>query len=189
MQLAGSLHLLPLITEARVVCKWLEFAKLVFVLQPSIANAARNQLRQFRIAERKPPSRGHAVGDVEKFVGVQLVKVMQNGLLQQLAMQGSDAIDGVRADGGKVGHAHVLLALLVNQRESRNSSFIVRKPLTKLAQEAGINFEDDLQVPRQQLRKQRQRPFLKRLRQQGVICVSQRLLRDAPGSVPIQSVD
>ncbi len=96
MQLAGSLHLLPLITEARVVCKWLEFAKLVFVLQPSIANAARNQVRQFRIAERKPPSRGHAVGDVEKFVGVQLVKAAcRTALLQQLAMQGSDAVDSM----------------------------------------------------------------------------------------------
>src|SRR4029450_8749326 len=51
-------------------------------------------------------------------------------------------------------------------------------------QEADVNCIDDLQVPRQDMLKKSDRPLLQRLRQQGVIRVPQRCLREPPGLLP-----
>ena len=55
-----------------------------------------------------------------------------------------------------------------------------------LVEEAAVDLVDDLQVPRQRLAEQAQRPLLQRLGQQRVVGVAEGRDRDRPGLVPVE---
>ena len=65
-------------------------------------------------------------------------------------MQGGDAVDVVAGDRGQVGHAHGLVALLVDDRELGQDWVVARVMELDLGQEAPVDFVDQLQVAGQQ---------------------------------------
>ena len=101
-------------------------------------------------------------------------------------MQRGHAVDGVAAHAGQVRHAHIALAVLVDQRQSAQQGVITREGGAHFLQEGGVDFENDLQMPWQHRAEQRQRPALQRLGQQGVVGVGEGLAGDVPGFVPLQ---
>ncbi len=103
-------------------------------------------------------------------------------------MQLGDAIDGVAADGGEVGHSHVLLVVIVDNRHALQASVVAGEALADLIEKAAIDLVDDLDVAGQQGTEQRQGPALEGLGQQGVVGVAEGVGGDVPGLVPTQAV-
>ncbi|MNM92764.1 hypothetical protein D3C81_1051080 [compost metagenome] len=103
-------------------------------------------------------------------------------------MQLRHAVDGVTANARQMGHAHVALTMLADQREPRQPRFVAIETDAHLVQEARVDLVDDFQVARQDALEQRQRPLLQRLRQQGVVGVGEGAAGDVPGFVPGQAM-
>ena len=85
---------------------------------------------------------------------------MQDGFLQQLAVQGGHSIHSVRADGGQVRHPNILRAVFVNQRDTGEEIIVPGTFCPNFVEEAAIDFVDDLEMSGQQLGKERQGPLL-----------------------------
>ena len=76
----------------------------------------------------------------------------------------------------------------VDQREAPEKLVVAGITLTHVVQEAAVDLVDDLEVPRQELAEERQRPLLERLGQQRVVRVAAGSLRDCPGLIPVHRV-
>ena len=76
-------------------------------MQPAVADARGDELREAGIAHGDKAARRDAVGDVAKFLRPQLGEIAQHGLLQQLGVELRDAVDRVAADAREMGHAHI----------------------------------------------------------------------------------
>ena len=134
------------------------------VTQPSPTRLVQ-ELRQRRVAEHEEAARRDAVGHVVEALGPELREVPEHGLPQQLGMQRGNAVDRVAADGREVGHAHALLARLVDQRQARDARVVAGVRAPDLVEEAAVDLVDDLERPRQQAAEERQPPGLERLGQ------------------------
>ena len=144
--------------------------------------------REIRIAQDHPASRRHAVGDVVESLRIEVVEVAEDAVFEQLGVQRGDAVDRVAADARQVRHADGLLAPLVDQRHPRHPLVVVRIANPDLVEEPAIDFEDDLEMPRQKRAEQRQRPLFERFGQQRVVRVRERLPRHVPRRVPVHQV-
>ena len=138
--LGRELHRAPLLLELRVVRQRLQFAELVEVAQPAVADAVGDELGEGRIADGHEPARGDAVGDVAELLRPELGEVAHHRLLEQLGVQPRDAVDAVAADGGEIGHAHIPRAALVNERHPRHAAFVAREAGADLVEEAAVDF-------------------------------------------------
>ncbi len=123
--------------------------------------------------ERHPAPRRHAVRLVRELLGPQLGEVMQHVLLQQLRVQVRHAVDRVAADAREIGHAHVALAVLVDERESRDARLVAEEAQARFVEEARVDFVHDLEMARQHLAERCDGPALERFRQQRVVGVAE----------------
>ena len=71
-----------------------------------IAKRSGDEGTQRGVAESQPPTGCHTIGLVLKLVRPQVGKVLEDGLLDDLGMDGRDTVDGVRGNHGQVRHAH-----------------------------------------------------------------------------------
>ena len=158
------------------------------VLQPAVADARGDELRQAGIAHGDEPPRRDAVGHVAKFFRPQLGEIAQHGLLQQLGVELRDAVDRVAADAREVRHAHVARPAFIDEREPREPRVVAGKSGAHFVEEAAVDFEDDLEMPRKQRAEEIDRPLLQRLGEQRVIRVGEGRARDRPRFVPAERV-
>jgi hypothetical protein len=100
-------------------------------------------------------------------IGSEIVEVTEDVALQQLGMKPGDAVDGVAANHGEVGHPDRLITRLVDQRHTPKPVEITREGVVYLLEEAPVDLVDDLEVARQHPREERERPLLERFRQTG----------------------
>src|SRR5690349_11738435 len=103
-------------------------------------------------------------------------------------MKPGDAINGVTADAGKMRHSHVAATTFINERKARNPFVVGRKTRAHSIQKTLIDLVNDLEMSRQQFAKKINAPFLQRLRQQGVIGVSESRARYIPCFFPAKSM-
>ncbi len=116
------------------------------------------------------------------------MEIPHHGLGQQLRVQLGHPIDGVTAHRRQMGHAHIARTALIDNRQPCQTLRLMGKPHAYLIEKTAVDLVNDLQMARQHRLKQRHRPLLQRLRQQGVIGVGKGLLRDPPGRIPIELV-
>ena len=64
-------------------------------------------------------------------------------------MQGGDTVDGMRANGGKVGHAYIFLVVLVDERNARQEAVVAGALGANFIEEAAVDFVDDFKMARQ----------------------------------------
>ena len=102
------------------------------------------------IGQGQPAPRGNPIGDIGEFIGPKFGEFREQLGAHQVAMQGGDAVDVVAGDRGQVGHAHGLVALLVDDRELGQDWVVARVMELDLGQEAPVDFVDQLQVAGQQ---------------------------------------
>ena len=77
---------------------------------------SRKQIGQHRIGQHQPAAEGDAVGLVGDAAGIEMIEIVEHGLLHQVGMHRRDAVDAVRADEGQLSHPHPAAASLVDQR-------------------------------------------------------------------------
>jgi hypothetical protein len=116
------------------------------------------------------------------------MQVDLHAVLEDLRVDGSDAVDGVRADDAEVSHVDSFLAVLLDQRHAAQPVHVTGELLLDLLQEQVVDVVDDLHVPGKDVLQHGARPALKRLRQHRVVCVGARALGDVPGLVPRQTL-
>jgi hypothetical protein len=72
-------------------------------------------------------------------------------------------------DRREVRHPDALRAAFVDQAHAREAIVVAWKPRADLVEEAPVDLEDDLEVPRQETREERHRPGFECLGQQRVV--------------------
>ena len=120
-------------------------------------------MRQAGVAESDEAPWSDAVGHIAKLIRPQLREIAQHGLLQKPRVQFGDAVDLVAADAREVCHADVARSAFIDDGEPRESFLISRECGAHVLEEASINLEDDLEMPRKQRAEEIDRPFFQRL--------------------------
>ena len=151
----------------------------------SVADLLADQRGEPRIGLAQPAARGHAVGLVVELLRPELGEVAQHALAQQPGVQRGDAVGRAAADDAEVGHPHRLLRLLLDDAHPLEPVEVAGEPGRHLAQEAAVDFVDDLQVPRQEPLEHADRPALQRLGQQRVVGVAGGVDGQLPGLAPL----
>src|SRR6185369_1321560 len=181
------LYPLPFPLKTRISREKLQVSKLrLQITEPSGTQFRRDQLRLPGIAKGKPAAGGDAVGNVMEFLREQFVEVMQHCLFQKFGVQGSNTVDGMGTYTRQVGHAHVLVATLVDQRKARDARVVFRETDTRLVQKAPVYLVDDFHYTGQGGGEKRQGPLFQGFRQQRVVGVGKTLSGYSPGIVPFQ---
>ena len=94
------------------------------------------------------------------------------------------AVGAVRADNRQIGHAHFFIRPGLDQAHPPRQRLVARIAAPHLGEETPVDFVNDIQVPRQHLQEIPHRPAFQRLRQQRVVRVGQRPLRQVPRHIP-----
>ena len=175
--------------EFGVLCERFEFPEVVQILDPAVANLRRDQFRHGGVRLADPATRSHAVRLVVELFGPQLVEVLEERRLQEVGVEGCHAVHGERTHDGEVGHADHLAVAFFDEAHAGEAGVVARPLHGDHAQEAGVDFVDNLQVTRQELFEQADRPLFKSFGHQGVVRVGERLGHDFPGFVPFQVLD
>ena len=100
----------------------------------------------------------------------------------------SHSIGAVGADDRKMGHANFLAFPFFDDAHALNAVLLSRKPPADIPQKTAIDLIDNLKLPGQHILEPCHRPFFECFGQQGVIGVPQRVLRDVPSFIPLDSV-
>ena len=103
----AALDLAHLLQHLGVVPVLHQVRELAGVVDIVGADQVGDQAGQLGVGLVEPPPVGDAVGDVCKLLGLLHVEVVEQAVLQNLAVQGGHAVDAVRADDRQVGHLHV----------------------------------------------------------------------------------
>ena len=175
------------VAKAGVVGERRELRELGEVGDPAVADRLGDAAGERRIGQQQPAPRGHAVGLVVEALGEHLGEVPDGHRAQQLGMDGGDAVGAVRADDGEIGHPDLALAALLDEAHARDPALVAGKARPHLLEEAAVDLEDDLEVPRQQQLEPAQRPLLQGLGQQRVVRVGERPPGEVPGLVPAEA--
>jgi len=101
--------------RSRIVGKRLQRTHGTVIALPCVADAARQELRQPRIGQDQEAPRADAVRYVSELLRHDVMEVPQHSLLEQLAVQRGDAVDGAAADAREICHAHIALSGFVDQ--------------------------------------------------------------------------
>ena len=156
------------------------------IVEHGFAAGLAQQLGQFRVGQHQPAAEGDAVGLVGDAGRIEMMEIVEHGLLHQLRMHRRDAVDAMRADERQLPHPHPAAGSLVDQRHRRLEIVVAGAARIRQRQMRDIDAVDDFEMARQQALEQFDRPGLERFRQQRVVGVGQRRHRDLPGVVPAE---
>jgi hypothetical protein len=155
---------------------------------PGFAELGGEDLRETGVALAKPASRRDAVRLVAELLRPQLREIAEQAILQDPAMELRDSVDVLASDDREVGHPDLLLRPLGDERHSAHARLVRRESRAYLVEEAPVDLVDDLEVARQDVTEHGDGPLLERLRQHGVIRVSEGLGGDRPRVVPAEAL-
>ena len=164
--LVFELYAHELLLEAFVVRVFFENAYCVQILRPAHAfNLCVYQSREARVACFKPSARGDAVCFVVEFFRREIVEAAQDAVFEKLRMQRSNPVYTEAADHREIRHADHFRRTLFNNGEILLLADVVGIFFGDFSQPARIYFVNYLQVARQKLFKEGNRPFFESLRQ------------------------
>ena len=142
-----------------------------------------DQAVQARVDLAEPAAVVDAVGHVLEFIRLHDVGVVEHVVLQNLAVEGGDAVDSHAAGDAEVGHAHLAAP---DHRHVGGLVLVVIELLHLLLPAAG-DLRDNLPHTGQQGLHQILRPALQSLRQHGVVGIGHRVDRDLPSLIPAEA--
>ena len=175
--------------ELGVLRKLFELLEFIEILDPAFADLGGDEFRHSRVCLADPATRRHAVRLVVELFGPQFVEVLEERRLQEVGVERGHAVHGERTHDGEVGHADHLAAAFLDEAHA-GEAVVVAGPLhADHAEEASVDFVNDLEVTRQELFEEADRPLLEGFRHQGVVRVGERLGDNFPGFVPFQVLD
>ena len=183
-----ALHGHDALLEPAVVGEGLQLFELAQVGDPAGADLIGDEAGQAGVRLQQPAAGGDAVGLVVELAGPQLVEVLEERGLEQLGMEGGDAVDGVGADDGEVGHADLAGGGFLDERHAGDAVLVAGEARGDLAQEAAVDLEDDLEVAGQDAFEEADGPAFEGLGHEGVVGVAEGAGDDGPGVVPLEAL-
>ena len=186
LPLVGLFDRMKLLLKRGVPGVGFEIPNMRKIADPPVADRARDERGQAGIRVGQPAAVRHAVGLVLELLRPQFVEIRYELLFHQLGMQLRHPVDRVTAGYRQIGHAHLALRALLDQRHVAQPALVARPSGGHGIEEAVVDLVDDFEVPRQYVRQQIHRPSLQSLAHQGVIGVGAGRAGDLPGLVPRQ---
>ena len=145
------------------------------------ADHVAQQLGQRRVARQQPAAVGDAVGDVLEGLGLVEVVVVEDAVLDDLAVQLGHAVDGVAHIAADVGHAHLAVA---QDGHVVDFARIAGEGLFKVGPAAAVHLLHDGVDAGQGGAEDVDVPLLQRLAHHGVVGVGEGAPADVEGFVP-----
>ena len=173
--------------EGGIFFERVEFCQLLKVAAPVFTDVTVKHLRKAGVGKRDPAARGNAVRNVGEAFRPEAGKVSKEGFDHEVGVDFGDAVHFVRADNGQPGHAHAATAFFVDDGDTADE-VVIHALFAQFAQEVFVDFEDELQVARQDAADHFYRPAFQRFAHQGVVGVGEDFLTGSPGVVPLDGV-
>ena len=175
--LVGALGGVQPVQEGPVPGMGLQPRELVQILGPAGADRLVQKPRQFGIGQPQPAARRHAIGLVHDPVGMQLVQVGKDRVLDQLGMQRRDAVHPAGHDEGQLSHMDLIALHDADMGGAARADAVIL-----------VDHLDDLHVAGQHAAHQPGGPALQRFGQKGVVGIVQRAPRQILRAVEGQAV-
>ena len=115
--LVGALGGGEALLKSGVVGETLEFGEMGGIVEHPRPDRLRDEVRERRVGFEQPAAERDAIGLVDDAVRIELVEIVEDGLLDEFAVQRRDAIHLVGAEKGQISHAHLAAVVLVDQRD------------------------------------------------------------------------
>jgi len=184
-QLVVVLDLVELLAEGRVVGEGLQRLDLLHVLAPVGADGLVDQAGQLGVALHQPAAMGDAVGDVDELPGLQHVEVMEGLALEDVGVDGRNAVDGVGVGHAQVGHVNLIVG---EDGHVADALPLTGEGIPQLGAQPAVHLLQDHVDPGQLLAEQALGPLLQGLYQHRVVGVGEGAAGDGLGLVPAQAV-
>mmetsp|Transcript_25034 Transcript_25034/g.45315 ORF Transcript_25034/g.45315 Transcript_25034/m.45315 type:complete len:668 (-) Transcript_25034:335-2338(-) len=189
----------PLLMKRLVVRELLKLADLGRLVDPGIGSKSlSDERRQIRIAVGQPPTGGDPIRLVLELGREELVKVVEDVVLDDVGVDGGDAVDLGATNHCQVSHIdkHLVLVPGVRVDDGHGLDLLLhlrRRHLGRVlgtheAAPAIVDGLDDLHVARKHFGHHLDRPLLQGLRHDGVVGIIQALLGDHPSLLPFQAL-
>ena len=154
------------------------------IRDPLVPDMVCHPVREKLVAVQKEPALRDTVRLVVELLRHHFVEVLQRLLLQDLRVQLSNAVDRVARDNCQVRHPHLSV---IDDSHLCDLVLVARVLLLHPRDEAAVDLLDNLINTRKKSREQLDRPLLKRLCHDGVVCVGDCLRGDLPRLIPAQA--
>ena len=182
--LVGQLDLVQLLQHGLVVGVLVQLGQIGSIVLVALADGLVQQLAPTGGRSQQPAAVCNAVGHVLEGVGLEQVVIVENALLDDLAVQLGNAVDAVGGVGADVGHAHLIVA---DQCHVVDLALIAGESLCQLLAGAAVHLHHDLVDAGQGHLEDVHIPLLQSLSHNGVVGVGEHLLADAEGLVPVKA--
>ena len=161
---------------------WSELCDLRQVCDPAVADLICNPVCKQRIAVSQKSSLGNAVCLVVEFLRHHFIEIFQLLVLQNLCMEFCHAVYGKSRDNSHIRHADLTIH---KDRHLLHLLLVTRIHFTDSDQEAAVDLLYDLINTRKKSGEQVDRPFLKGLRHNCMVCISTCLRCNIPCFFPV----
>lgn len=145
-----------------------------------------DQLGETWIAAMNPSSGSNSVRLVLEFSWIELMELLEDGLLEELRMECGDTVNGMRAHDTEICHPDLFGVALLDERQPCDFAGISWVLLLQFCQVNVVDQIDELHVSWQKILHKIDIPFLEGLWQHGMICVGERVVNDLPGTLERQ---
>ncbi|OPY65168.1 MAG: hypothetical protein A4E62_02735 [Syntrophorhabdus sp. PtaU1.Bin002] len=180
----GFLDTAELTAELLILGKGFQFPQLFEVPLPAFADGFGYQSREKRICLKEPAPGCNTVRHVLKLLGHHSIKIFEHPFPKNSGVELRDTIDGMAADYCKTRHIHGPFPPSGDKTHLLFSGRLTGEMLRHLHQKTPVNLLDDLEVPREDIRKKPLGPRFKGLRQYRMVRVSEGPRSNSPSIVP-----
>ena len=176
LDLGGSL------LHALVIHEFLQLLQLRGIGLEAVADGLFQQVGQAGVGAEQPAAVSDAVGNVFEGVGLEQEVIVENAVLDDLAVQLGNAVDSVAGVSADVGGAHLVIA---DDGHVVDLALVTGECLGQLGAAAAVHFADDLPDTGQGGAEDVGVPLLESLTHDSVVGVSEDLAADVEGGIPL----
>ena len=179
-----QLDLVQALENGLVVLKLIQLGKVGSVMLVAVADGLIQQLAQAGIGSQQPAAVCDAIGHILEGLRLVQVVIVEDAVLDDLAVQLGHAIDAVGGVGADVGHAHLIVA---DQCHVVDLALIAGESLFQLSTGAAIHLHHDLVDAGQGHLEDVHVPLFQSFGHDSVVGVGEDLLADAECLVPAKA--
>jgi len=182
--LVVQLDLVQLLQHGLVVSILVQLAQVGSVVLVAVADGLIQQLAQLRVGGQQPAAVSDAVGHVLERLRLEQVVIVEDAVLDDLAVQLGHAVDAVRGISADVGHADLVVA---DQGHVVDLALVAGECLLQLFAGAAVHLDHDLVDAGQGHLEDVHVPLFQSLGHDGVVGVGEDLLADVEALVPAKA--
>ena len=182
--LVRQLDLVQALENGLVVLKLVQLGQIGSIMLVAVADGLVQQLAQAGVRGQQPAAVSDAVGHVLEGLRLEQVVIVEDAVLDDLAVQLGHAVDAVGGVGADVCHAHLIVA---DQCHIVDLALVTGEDLLQLCAGAAVHFHHDLVDAGQGHLEDVHVPLFQSLSHDGVVGVGEDLLADVECLVPAKA--